>query len=1270
MSDAFRTVYVFELQVDGKAAKAQAENYRKEIDAILTGAASKNMDAATKKAATTAASTDAALKTLRGTVDNLSTTLNSGAIAWNNYTAQMKNAGTAAKAAVESVSRATNRTGDSGLNAFRDQRAMSAMHQQAALRSATLTPGQSVDPLMMSSNKAVQLSAFQDSAAIAQQRANAMRAAAASSVSMNREPIRQIERTNTLLSMQGDIVTKASSYWQVFSKTAQETSRELWVFRRMSYDVEKFGRSMMVAGLAAGTALYGMSDAYTTFDESATRAAMAMRLTSELSGVLRENIKNTAIETMKFSPDQIAEGLRLWAAGTGEVIRSEDQLNRMMGDTVEIQKLAAINNVEFAQTVDDVGGIMHEFGLQTEDVGRITSVLNFVAAESFANVNDLGQAFKMVGPLASELGISFETTATALAMLADNNIKGTMSGRATRQLLLSMLDPTAKTAKSLNTLFNVNESLGESWRDLIFPNEKFVGLAEMFDILAASTENMTGAQKAELAAVLENANAVPAFVTFLSNLNEGRKYGINVMRAYEKVMTGVMDAEVFAYKRMYEETTKLPFSLEGAMAKMTNMWTEYAESDAARMLKLQQRWRVAMIDMGEPITEIILPLLENWFVSLEKIVKYIEAHPDLLKLSGGGASAALFAGVALTLVGRLMNLAYTYKTVQPAFAAARANRMIHPAGGWLVPEASAAASQAGAANAAASITKIGAAIPAADLSVTGISSIISTIGSGVALAALVGVVAAVVARLATTKTRAETQATLAEQPAEMQAKFAEMFKESGLGLNLMAKTQEAENAVRNLRAAGELTAWKDQSFLGRLDQFYSQQTSAKGKNRWDVAISFSQPDLAKILAFLADQPVRIELANPNVAGDFLSGRQMRTQEYIEATNAAPVADYTDDQKAEAVAFYQHQESRRQMVSDFAEKRKQIETDYSNWVVNAEANLTKSLASLYADFTKDRARSAEDLEGGIAEATESAYKQSEDAAQNHYESLRNMQIAHAQRMVDLLESRDVQGITKEMRSYETQVDQQNRSYGQQQAKSAADLEDRIAKMKEDARKKDLQAEEDYNVKVAELRANFAEDMAARNAEKAAAQQELTAEQTKSLQELDTAFYEEIHGLEELLTTQYDTLLADLDTFTQNYVGKWRTAAEQVAMIVAMLEAGSYEASSRSGGAYLGEGITPPNYAASSGGRAAGGYVTSGMYQMHNNEFVLSADTTRGLEGRYGHLSQQTFGDSMGQQTFVFSPTFYGMGAQDKDWYRKTAGDVFDQKMSQLRGRVRA
>jgi len=78
-----------------------------------------------------------------------------------------------------------------------------------------------------------------------------------------------------------------------------------------------------------------------------------------------------------------------------------------------------------------------------------------------------------------------------------------------------------------------------------------------------------------------------------------------------------------------------------------------------------------------------------------------------------------------------------------------------------------------------------------------------------------------------------------------------------------------------------------------------------------------------------------------------------------------------------------------------------------------------------------------------------------------------------------------------------------------------------------------------------------------------------------------------------------------------------------------------------------------------GRASGGYVNDGLYQLHNNEFVLNAATTKAVERiAQSRLDQQTvlqlLTQSGGRGTIQQNYQFYGgFSESERAWFKQTA-----------------
>ena len=465
----------------------------------------------------------------------------------------------------------------------------------------------------------------------------------------------------------GDVSDKGPgimTFLQQFSQGLNQATMQYFGLRRLGYGFQSVGRGMERWGQGVIGQLSNASQAYLVFNKAATLAATAMELPIELQDELEEALRNTASALGTFSASEVAEGMRLWAAGTGQVVDTQEKLHAILVTTTSVQKLAAMNGVELGQTMATVGSILAEYGLEIEDVGAVTGVLNFVAAKTFANVNDVGAAFKMVGPVAASMGVSFTETAAALGLLSDANIKGSMAGRALRQLFLSLLDPTAATNEQMNELLGTNKELAESWKKLVFPKGEFIGLAKFIDLLAASTENFTQLQRNEALAVMATANELPSLITLVNAQIEARKEGINVLAVFEKSMLGVVDAETEAADAL----AGLDMGSTGAADLFEKQWNQIADSAANQADRVKQRWAAAMMGVGEATTGIALGPIEALVGVLENISAFVEKHPSIAGAAGVAAIAAVVSGKLLVTVGTIANAAANLLILKGAFA--------------------------------------------------------------------------------------------------------------------------------------------------------------------------------------------------------------------------------------------------------------------------------------------------------------------------------------------------------------------------------------------------------------------------------------------------------------------------------------------------------------------------------------------------------------------------------------------------------------------------
>lgn len=86
--------------------------------------------------------------------------------------------------------------------------------------------------------------------------------------------------------------------------------------------------------------------------------------------------------------------------------------------------LAAVSGGDVALASETAAVAINAFGLEMSETGHVADVFARAAADTNAEVEDMGDAFTYVAPVASGLGLSIEETAAAIGVMSDAGVKG------------------------------------------------------------------------------------------------------------------------------------------------------------------------------------------------------------------------------------------------------------------------------------------------------------------------------------------------------------------------------------------------------------------------------------------------------------------------------------------------------------------------------------------------------------------------------------------------------------------------------------------------------------------------------------------------------------------------------------------------------------------------------------------------------------------------------------------------------------------------------
>ena len=177
----------------------------------------------------------------------------------------------------------------------------------------------------------------------------------------------------------------------------------------------------------------------------------AMAKVQAVSGATAEEFKGLDAvarkmgETTVFTANESAQALSFMAMAGLEAQESITALPHTLN-------LAAAGNLELAQSADIVTNVMAGYGIAADGVEAAVDVLTKGFTSANTDLVQLGEAFKLGGPLAKAAGLEFEETAAALALMGNAGFQGTLAGTALRGAITRLLKPVGEAEAALERM--------------------------------------------------------------------------------------------------------------------------------------------------------------------------------------------------------------------------------------------------------------------------------------------------------------------------------------------------------------------------------------------------------------------------------------------------------------------------------------------------------------------------------------------------------------------------------------------------------------------------------------------------------------------------------------------------------------------------------------------------------------------------------------------------------------------------------------------------
>lgn len=177
----------------------------------------------------------------------------------------------------------------------------------------------------------------------------------------------------------------------------------------------------------------------------------AMNKVSALGDIYGEQLKKLSDEAISLAQTTIFSASQA-ADGMGQLAAAGLNAQQIFTGLPSILGLAAAGELKVGDAASIAIGIMGGFGKTAEDLNNVANVLAKAAAASLSSVQDIGEAFKYVGPIAKLAGANFNEVAAAITELSNAGVRGEKAGSGLFQFIHDLVAPSSAAAQVIQKL--------------------------------------------------------------------------------------------------------------------------------------------------------------------------------------------------------------------------------------------------------------------------------------------------------------------------------------------------------------------------------------------------------------------------------------------------------------------------------------------------------------------------------------------------------------------------------------------------------------------------------------------------------------------------------------------------------------------------------------------------------------------------------------------------------------------------------------------------
>lgn len=240
---------------------------------------------------------------------------------------------------------------------------------------------------------------------------------------------------------------------------------------------------MPVSVAVGGIATAGLKVA-ADFESGMSQVQAITGATGDEFDALREKAVDLGASTA-FSSNEVATAM-------AEMGKAGWDTQQIMDGMEGVLAAAAASGEGLSSVSTIVADAITGFKLEASDATKVADLLTQAANSGTIDINDLGESFKYVAPVASAAGWSIEDCTTALAAMSQSGIKGSQAGTSLRAMF-SKMTKASKPAKEAMDEYGI--SLYDSSGKVKPLDDVIANLRETLGTTTVETQNADGTMK-------------------------------------------------------------------------------------------------------------------------------------------------------------------------------------------------------------------------------------------------------------------------------------------------------------------------------------------------------------------------------------------------------------------------------------------------------------------------------------------------------------------------------------------------------------------------------------------------------------------------------------------------------------------------------------------------------------------------------------------------------------------------------------------------------